>query len=76
MLYWENNAYMYWVKEAALHKAVGCWGCLCSFSLFKQCAAVKAKKVVAVKNWTHKQKLCDSVLDCSWVGKLQLSIAA
>ena len=63
-------------KGTALHKAVGCWGCLCSFSLFKQCAAVKAVEVVEIKSWTHKLKLCDSVLDCSWVGKLQLSIAA
>ena len=29
-----------------------------------------------IKSCTHKLKLCDSVLDCSWVGKLQLSITA
>ena len=52
-------------KGTALHKAVGCRGCLCSFSLFKQCAAVKAEVDVEVKSEAHKLKLCDSVLDCS-----------
>ena len=45
LLYWENNAYMYWVKE---QQAVGCWGCPCSSSLFKQPAAVRAVEVVKV----------------------------
>ena len=63
-------------KGTALHKAVGCWGCLCSFSLFKQCAAVRAVEFYLGWEETHKLKLCDSVLDCSWVGKLQLSSAA
>ena len=36
-----------------------------SFSIFKQCAAVKAVEVVEVKRCRHKIKLCDSVLDCS-----------
>ena len=35
-------------KGTALHKAVGCWGWLCSFSLFKQCAAVKQLKLRVV----------------------------
>ena len=38
--------------------------------------AVCCCKAVKVKSCTHKLKLCDSVLDCSCVGKLQLSIAA
>ena len=35
-------------KGAALHKAVDCWGCLCSFSLFKQSAAAKQLKLRVV----------------------------
>ena len=65
LLYWENKSLHVLSKGAALNKAVGCLGCLYSFSLFKQCAAVKKLKFGSFEWITHRLKLCDSVLDCS-----------
>ena len=76
LLYWENNAYMYWVKEQLCIKLLVAEAACAASAYLSKCAAVKAVEVVEVKSWTHKLKLCDNVLDCSWVGKLQLSIAA
>ena len=64
MLYWENNAYMYWVKEQLCIKLLVAEAA-CAASAYLNCAAVEAVEVVEVKSWTHKLKLCDSVLDCS-----------
>ena len=76
ILYWENNAYMYWVEEQLCIKLSVAEAACAASAYLKQCAAARAVEVVKVLSCTHKLKLCDSVLDCSWVGKLQLSIAA
>ena len=76
MLYWKNNAYMYWVKEQLCLKLLVAEAACAASAYLSSVLLLKLGEVVDVKSWTHKLKLCDSVLDCSWVGKLQLSIAA
>ena len=67
---------MYWVKEQLCLQLLVAEAACAASAYWKQCAAVEQGEVVEVKSCTHKQKLCESVLDCSWVGKMQLSTAA
>ena len=71
VLYWGNVAYMYWVKEQLCIKLLVAEAACTASAYLKQCAAgCKAVEVkFEVKGYTHKLKLCDSVLDCRWVGK-------
>ena len=66
MLYWENNAYMYAVKRQ-----------LCIKQLVAEAACAASAYLLSLQlRVLHTSLLCDSVLDCSSVGKLHLSIAA